>query len=241
MFQPPAHIAELCEALRQGLRLSLGEKLFAIYLYGAITFPESNATGDIDFHVILTEALSEVELHAIQDLHDALGRDYPPLGSELDGYYILLADARQAAPPVHQLRLEIRDVSWALHRAHILAGRCIVLYGPDPKETLPSPTWPELELALRSELKFVQDHLEDYPDYCILNLCRIIYSFETRDVVISKTAAAAWANQALPQYRRHIALAQRSYAHQATPQDREFMLAEVRGFFNFACQRIDLL
>jgi hypothetical protein len=75
--------------------------------------------------------------------------------------------------------------------------------------------------------------------YCILNLCRLIYSYETGDVVISKAAAAEWARTAPPQWARHIELALRSYAGQASPEDRAFMVSEVGGLYRFACRRIE--
>jgi len=103
----------------------------------------------------------------------------------------------------------------------------------------PPPTWPEIETALYGELDYVEKHLRDYQDYCILNLCRLIYSFETKDVVISKARASEWALDALPQWRRHIELARKSYAHQATPEDRQFMLTEIEKFFEFAEERIE--
>jgi hypothetical protein len=228
----------LCQALREGLKATLGGKLYGIYVYGAAAFPESGFTRDIDFHVILTEALTEGERGAISELHSALARGFPPLGAELDGYYILLAEARQTSPPVHQLRPDITDESWALHREHIRAGRCISVYGPEPRQVYPPATWAELEGALWGELGYVEAHLDEYPDYCILNLCRLMYSLETRDVVVSKATAAGWAQDVFPQWREHIEVARRSYAGQVTLEDRGWMKAEVRGFFDFACERI---
>ncbi len=236
--QLPEDIREICQALLAGLKAALGDKLYGLYVYGAAAFPESGPTGDIDFHAVLTEPLTDDERSAIRKLHATLAAEFPPLRAELDGYYILLEDARRASPPVHQLRPDITDDSWALHRAHMRAGRCIILDGPAPTEAFPPPTWAELEEALWSELRYVQAHLDDYPDYCILNLCRLMYSFETRDVVVSKVAAAQWAHARFPQWREHIEAARRSYARQATPQDRQWMKSEVRRFFDFACERI---
>jgi hypothetical protein len=157
----------------------------------------------------------------------------------MDGYYILLADARRNSPPKSQMWDRATDNSWALHREHIRAGRCIVLHGPDPREIYPPATWPEIETALFSELDYIEKHLQQYPDYCILNLCRLIYSFETRDVVISKAKASDWAYDALPEWKRHIDLARKSYAHKATKDDREFMLSETERFYLFAQSRIE--
>ncbi len=234
----PENIQGLCQALRQGLKATLNDKLYAIYVYGAAAFPETNSTGDIDFHVILTEPLTDEEREAIIKLHTALARDFPPLGAELDGYYLLLAEARRTSPPVHQLRPGITCESWALDREHIRAGRCVIVYGPEPKQVYPPTTGAELKSGLLSELKYVAEHLDEYPDYCILNLCRLMYSFETKEVVVSKMKAAGWAHDVFPQWRRHIEMARRSYARQATMEERQWMKAEARGLFDFACSRI---
>ncbi len=148
----PEEIQDLCRALLRGLRTVLCDKLHGLYLYGAAAFPESGPIGDIDFHVILRTALTDREKKELDNLYATLARDFPPLGAELDGYYILLSEARQPSPPTHQLRTDIVDSSWALHRAHIRAGRCIVLQGPDPARIYPPVSWPEVESALDEEL-----------------------------------------------------------------------------------------
>jgi hypothetical protein len=231
-------IQALCQALLEGLLVVLGEKLAGVYVYGAVAFPDAAPTGDIDLHVLLDSALTDREKSSVQSLHASLAQAFPPLGGELDAYYLLLDDARRTTPPRHQLRADVVDESWALHREHIRAGRCIVLYGPDPKEVYPAASWPELEEALRGELRFVEDHLGDYPDYCILNLCRLMYSVETHEVVVSKATAATWAYKTFPEWRRAIDAARRSYARQATAQDKEYMTSEVADLFRFACDRI---
>jgi hypothetical protein len=233
-----AQVASLCSTFLEGLLELLGKKLHGVYLYGAVAFPETTYTRDIDFHVILNDSLTDDEIAAVNNLHSSLARDFPPLGEELDGYYILLKDARSPDPPTHQLRKDLVDESWALHCAHIRAARCIALYGPDPRFIYPEPSWPKIEEALRAEMTYVEEHLETYPDYCILNLCRLIYSYETLDVVVSKTIAAAWAVDAFPQWTHLIELAQASYAGEATPEDHCFMIDEVGKLLGFAQGRI---
>ncbi len=116
---------------------------------------------------------------------------------ELDGYVIALDDTRRTAPPRHQMWPLVRtapcDASWVLHCAHIRARHVITLHGPDPLEIYPAPSWPDLEAALYGEIRFVEHALPDNPAYVILNACRLLYSFATSDVVISKRAAADWA------------------------------------------------
>jgi hypothetical protein len=220
------------------LNLILEEKLYGVYLYGAVASPEGGGVGDVDFHVILREPPDEEEKVELEDLHVELARDYPPLGGELDGYYILLQDARGTSPPEHQWLEGVVDRSWALHREHILAGRCIVLQGPDPSMVYPPTTWPELEGALQGELDYVQDHLDDYPAYCVLNLCRLMVSHQTRDVVISKRASASWAREAYPEWRQLIDAAERTYDREATAADEWFLQSEVGRFFEFARRHI---
>lgn len=223
----------------RGLRRILGSKLYGLYIYGAAALPEDTPTGDIDFHVILTAPLTDDERSRLFELHDVLARDYPPLGVDMDGYYLLLADARGTQPPQSQMWERATDKSWALHREHIRAGRCIVLHGPDPNGIYLPAAWPEIEQALEEEIEYVEGHLDRYPHFCILQLCRLIYSHETRDVVISKAEAADWAGRAFPEWGRHIEAARKSYAQEATAEDQEFMLAEVGAFLEFARARID--
>lgn len=229
----------ISRAFVKGLKTILGEKLYGVYIYGAAAFPDAVPARDIDFHVILKSSLTLNEKLQLEKLHKSLAQKFPPLGGELDGYYILLKDARHKTPPKSQMWKGAIDDFWALHRAHILAGRHIALYGPEPKEIYLPPTWQEIKTALYGELNYVEEHLWDYPDYCILNLCRLIYSFENRDVVVSKVQASEWAINALPQWRQHIELARKSYAGQATLEDERFMLAEVEKFFKFAKGRIE--
>ncbi len=220
------------------LKKILGKKLYGVYIYGAAAFPDKLPTGDIDFHVILTRSLTENEKLQLEKLHESIAQRFPPLGGELDGYYILLKDTVKKVPPKSQMWKRATDTSWALHREHILAGRCIVFYGPDPKEIYQPAEWSEIETALYGELDFVEKNLQNYPDYCILNLCRLIYSFETKDVVISKDKASEWAIKALPQWKELIKLARKSYEHRASQKDKEFMSSEVGKFLEFAKKRV---
>jgi len=232
-------IEAVCQAFVNGLKKILGEKLYGVYIYGAAAFPGTYPLGDIDFHVILKSDLTEDERSRLERLHKELDRDYPPLGGVFDGYYILLEDARQKSYPKSRMWENAVDDSWALHRAHILAGRQITLYGPDPQEIYPPPTWPEIETALYGELDYVEKHLQDYPGYCVLNLCRLIYSFETGEVVISKEQASEWAKENLPGWEKYIGLAEKAYTRRATPEDEKSLSAEILNFLNYAKERIE--
>lgn len=234
-------IGNLCDEFLAGLCRSVGEKLIGVYIYGAVTFPETRHTGDVDFHVILSRPPTGGERTALLALHERLAADFPPLGAELDGYYILEREARGAVPPQHLLFPHLRDDSFALHRAHILAGRVWVLFGPDPATIYATPAWDELAAALDGELRYVTDHLTQYPAYCVLNLCRLLYSWETRDVVTSKAAAAVWARGRVPEWTRWIDLATASYAGTLTPDAEAELVDGVRGLYTDALRKISTL
>ncbi|MBN1434447.1 DUF4111 domain-containing protein [Candidatus Fermentibacterales bacterium] len=220
----PRQLKRVAESFAEGLRSVLGDRLCAAWLHGAAVLPGDVPTGDIDFHVLLASPLGEGERRMLEQLHDRLCSDYPPLGCGMDGYYVLLDDARGSSPPRSQMWRRATDHSWALHRAHLLAGRGITLHGPEPSEIIVPPAWSELEEALESEMAYVLDHLSEYPDYCVLQLCRIVMSHESRDVVISKSEAAEWAVSALPEFSSLVLTARRAYPGRAMPKQRDMML-----------------
>lgn len=226
------------QTFHDGLTATLGTKYAGLYLYGAVCFPPS-PVGDVDFHVLLTETLNDEERAAITALHDRLAKELP-LGDEMDGYYITLADARTPALPATQHNPEVEDEAWALHRAHVHAGRFVAVHGPDPRTILPEPTWAELDAALEDELDWMDDRaLLEARAYCVLNLCRILYSFETRDVVVSKFAAATWAFAALDtDWHELIRAAMRAYLGTPAGEDEGTLAHGTRPFWNVMRERI---
>lgn len=217
----------------------LRERLHALYLFGAVAFPESaGKIADLDFHAIVREPFGDTERAGIDDLHRRLHERHRPL--DLDGYYILLDDARRTVPAPSQLRARgrwSRDWSWSLHREHLLAGRRVVLHGPDPTDYYPRTTWRELERALLREAWCARRWLPSHPAYSVLQLCRLLYSFTTRDVVVSKVTAAGWARETMPEWRRLIDQAEAAY-----PAAGPLLPAEdVHQFAAFTRQRIEEL
>lgn len=225
-------VSLVCTGLIDGLISILGRKLYGVYLYGAAVFSDGGPAQDIDCHVVLAETLTNDERAAVVSLHHRLAAEFPPLGGELDAYYILLEAARRPDNPQHQLDPNIFDNAWPLHCAHVRAGNVVTLYGPEPVAIFPAPTWPSLAEALDHELDFVRRNLQ-YPAYCILNLCRILYSFQARDVAVSKQFCARWALQVYPAWELLVAAALRSYERIAAAQDQVLMAAKLSVFLVF--------
>jgi hypothetical protein len=231
------------ETFRLGLVEMLGPDLISIYLYGALVFPDSAGTiVDIDHHVLVARPFTAEDRERFTALRAALTEGFPALAPEMDGYVVWEVDARLPNPPRHQLYPTSSvpfDASWALHCAHIHAGRFLTMYGPDPRTIVPVPTPEALRLALAGELRFVEAHLNDAPAYGVLQVCRILYSLETGDVVVSKRAAGFWAQEHIDaSWAPLIGAALRHYEGTASSEDNEAVRAGVTSFLDWMHARL---
>ncbi len=234
----PPEIQAVCRGLLEGLKAALDNNLYGIYLYGTMVFPETRYVEDIDFHVIVNRKLTEPEKEAIKKLHNELSEESPFSKEDLDGYYISLDDARKISTPWHQVYPDIPDESWPLHIAHMRAGYCIVLYGPDPDEFLPEPTWQDLTAGLESTMKHTVEHLEKHPAYCILNLCRLLYSYRTRNIVVSKRRAAEWTMENYPDWKELIDSALRVFEREEENGDMSLLQTKINEFHRFVAKAV---
>ena len=234
----PQEAQDVCTLLVDGLKTVLADNLFGIYLYGALVFPETRYVKDIDLHVIVNRPLTAVQQEEIRHLHRTLAEEFPQVGDDIDAWYLLLDDAQKEPSPRHQINPDLSDASWALHRAHIRAGFCIVLHGPEPEQVFPAPTWPEIVQGLEVELGYVKALLTRYPEYCILNLCRLIYSYQMKNAVISKRASAEWTLNQSDTWGNLIEAALRVYEEEAREGDKRLLESEIQAFYQFACDRI---
>ena len=119
------------------------------------------------------------------------------------------------------------------------AGYCIVLHGPDPRGFLPEPTWRELVVGLEASLKNTVKYLNQHPDYCILNFCRLLYSYNTKDVVVSKRGAAEWTQGHFPEWRELVESALRIFEREGGEEDRQLLESGIMEFYQFVCSEIE--
>jgi hypothetical protein len=217
------------------LKAILGDDLVAIWAYGSTTAVEGPPrSADLDTYVIVLRRPDEPTARKIEEAHAAIAEE---TGVAWDIWYVLEEAAGQREAPRHAYREERRDTAWAINRAHWLAGRYAHVYGAEPAEVVPPPTWSELQVDLDRELEHVERHvLEGDTDpyeatYAILNGSRILRAVETGDVAISKRAAGRWALEHLP-VRWHPALeaAGRSYDGTATSDDTDLLAREMARF-----------
>jgi hypothetical protein len=213
----PHEVRTLAEAFRDGVTDALGNQLACLCLLGSVAFPGFEPHfADIDFHGIADGELRTAEQDTLARLHARLATDYV-LGRLLDGSYMPLAKIGPEPPQgldgvaegVFKRGGANRDRGgWALERAHLHAGAFVLLQGRDPREVYPLPDRSELTAALDEEFEelALTRMLERHPVYSTLNLCRLVYSVETGDVVVSKVTSAEWALSRLPEEWRPLVL-----------------------------------
>jgi hypothetical protein len=230
-------------ALRSDLQRILGEDLVAMWAYGGTVSPEDPShAGDLDTYVILSRQPDDAAASAIEEAQDAIASDQ---GVEWDAWYVLADAARGAGPPRHAWREGRRDTSWAINRAHWLAGRYANLHGPGPSELVKPPSWDELGAELDRELEHIERHVVEgdtdpyEATYAFLNGSRILHAIETHDVALSKRAAGDWALEHLP-LRWHPALraATRTYDGQPAVGDAALIAAQMAPFVVFVRERM---
>lgn len=230
-------------ALRGELERILGPDLVAMWAHGGTTAVEDGPhDADLDTYVILARRPDEATVRRIDAAQDAIARD---LGVEWDAWYVLGADAGGSEPPSHAFRQGRRDTSWAIHRAHWLAGRYVALHGPEPADIVTTPQWTELQGELDRELEHMERHVVEgdtdsfEATYAFLNGSRILYALETGSVVISKRAAGSWALDHVPA-RWHAALraAIRTYDGQPRTDDADLLGTEMAPFVSFVRERL---
>jgi hypothetical protein len=216
----------IAQSLSDSLRQIAGSDLCAVWLYGASVF--GHPFVDIDLHILLQRQLSDIAWESVRAAHTRLGESAGLPPEDLDFWYITVDDARSHRNPVHlsPWAAGLTDTHWALHRAHWLAGRLNVIYGPGPSNIVLPPEWHDIEIALRKELTNPQPSA-----YWVLQLCRVWASLLTRDVVRSKLDSGRWALERLPKdYQALVRAAMRYYEHLSFPEDQS-MIRD--GFFGF--------
>lgn len=211
----PKVAAEASLRLRDELLDILGDDLVAMWLHGGTTFADGPARmGDLDVCVVV-RGLSDDERtprrwradptsrpNRVRAAQERIARE---LGVDFDTACLLAEEMGRARLPTGAFRRSRRETSWAVYRAHWLAGQYVQLFGLAPETLVRPPTAAELRFALDRELEHLEAHVQagDASDpyeatYAIWNGCRILRTLATGDPVSSKRGAGAWGLEHLP-------------------------------------------
>ena len=244
----PPIAAEASLRLRDAMVEILGDDLVAMWLHGGTTFADRPARmGDLDICVVVRSVGADERAprrwwpdptsrpKRTIAAHAAVAEE---LGVEFDTSYILASEMAGGRLPRGAFRRSRRETSWAVYRAHWLAGQYVQLFGPGPEALVGPPTAGELRFALDRELEHLEAHVQagDAADpyeatYAIWNGCRILRTLATGSPVSSKRGAGAWALEQLPSgWHPVIRAAGRAYDGAGTAADAELLRESMEPF-----------
>lgn len=243
-------LGEICSFCEQ----RLGENLVGVYLHGSLAFGCFDPrVSDIDFLIVVREALCVEQKKALLHLMLKLTPEAPPKGLEMS--VVLARDCRPFVHPTpylfhfssaHIARALRDDEEYcrnffgtdrdlAAHMTVIRAvGRVLVgrpigeVFGEVPREAYLD--------SLRYDAENAVADISENPVYVILNLCRIA-AFLEDGAVLSKKDGGLWGLQHLPQaYREIIRAAVEAYTsgssyHHRKTTEQAFAAEMIAGIF----------
>ncbi|MGA2490848.1 MAG: aminoglycoside adenylyltransferase domain-containing protein [Anaerolineales bacterium] len=240
---PYPGVNAVLDVLLPEVQAILGTQFIGLYLYGSLAYGGFDQDSDVDFVVVTRTELPESLFSRLQAMHSRIAMLNSWCATQLEGSYVPL-NALQKYDPMHVLylhidrgldeqlqRMKIEDArlshawwgGWVFLRA-VLWENGIKLAGPDPKSFIVPVSQNELKQAALATLQgWGEPLLEEpaellnpgYQSYCVLTLCRILYTLEF-GAITSKQAAACWAQEKLD--KRWGTLIQRAWAGRHNPQ-----------------------
>ena len=230
-------------ALRSELQRILADDLVAMWAYGGtLSLDDPAHAGDLDTYVLIARQPDDGTASSIEEAQNAIARDQ---GVEWDAWYVLAEAARGADAPRHAWHEGRRDTSWAINRAHWLAGRYANLHGVEPAALVRPPAWVELEAELDRELEHIERHVVEgdtdpyEATYAFLNGSRVLHALETHDVALSKRAAGTWALDHLPaHWHPALTAAIRTYDGHRADGDAALIAEEMAPFVAFVREQM---
>ena len=199
--------------LTESVQTILGPHLVGVYLQGSFAVGDFDPHSDVDYIIVIQQALSEAQVAALQSMHARIYDLDCAWAQHLEGSYFpketlrlppqpgetlwyLDNGARQLVRSTHCNTLVVR---WQL-RQHGIA-----LYGPPPTELVP----PIPDADLRREILAVihdwggeilvnPEHYNNrfYQGFIVLSFCRMLHSLHT-GTIHSKPRSAEWAKASL--------------------------------------------
>ena len=198
--------------------------------------------GDLDTYVVVSRRPDKATAGRIEEAHAATAQTH---GVTWDAWYVLEKDAGHPEPPPHAWSEDRRDTSWAIHRAHWLAGQFVNLHGREPADIVPRPTWDDQLRDIDRELEHIERHIVEgdtdpyEATYAVLTGTRILHAMPIHNVAISKRSAGTWGLEHLP-VRWHAAIraAVRTYDGEGSDADAHLLATEMAAFVTFVREHL---
>lgn len=219
---PHPDVNEILNLLYSDVKEILGDQLVGMYLFGSLANGDFDNASDIDVLFVIERRVSEPEFSALKEMHARINKLDSPWAIQLEVSYIprdalFRHDPNNKTHP-HMDRGNNEVLHWMAHESdwiiqrYILRERGVHILGPDLQTLVDPVSVDERRRAVAEVLPlWVNRILEDpsvinkrgYQSYCVLSLCRMLYTLKTGDI-ISKRVAAQWAKENLASHWRPL-------------------------------------
>jgi hypothetical protein len=213
---PYPDVNAVLRVLLSGVQAELGDRFAGLYLYGSLASGDFDPQcSDIDFVVATVDVLADETVVALEALHARIADSGLKWAAKLEGAYVPLPALRRhdpSGPPcpcVNEGRFYLAALGsdWVIQR-YTLREQGVAVAGQDPRSLIDPVEPDDLRQAVMGFLRewwapMLQDpdprlHDGEYQAYAVLTMCRALYTLQY-GAVVSKTAAARWAQEALGQ------------------------------------------
>lgn len=208
---PYSEVNALLYQVLSGVQPILQREFVGMYVYGSLATGDFDRASDIDFLIVTQQDISKAAVVKLKAMHAQIAAGGSDWATDIEGAYLSLAALwRYEAIPHLQLErgagrtLEMANHFRLVERA-VLRERGIAVAGPPIQNLIDPVSADELRQSMREMLNEWVATLLDEPapfhnrgdqSYTVLSLCRILYTLDY-GAVVSKPAAARWAQEAL--------------------------------------------
>lgn len=212
---PYPDVNEILNLLHTNIKNILQNQFIGMYLFGSLANSDFDEHSDIDVLVVTDGESSDDSFSALKDMHAEMARIDSPWDVQQEVSYIPQNALRRfdrsniLHPHLDRgsgeaLHIMAHESDWIIQR-HLLRERGIVIAGPDLKTLIDPIESKELRQAVIDVLPlWINPILDDpsqikkrgYQSYCVLSLCRMLYTLQNK-AILSKPAAAKWAMDTL--------------------------------------------
>lgn len=251
----PLLVSKILRFLQMKLPEILGKDLFAVYVYGSLTYNAFNpATSDVDLVAVIKRDLTASQLKKAKSFPKELIRMFGARrGKGISGKDVELAYINKNkffqpslvwehyAGRMKQVKYwdTFNPITWLNIRK---SG--ITLFGPEPKTWVPKISKKHLRRALREEMQFNRKYLAKKhmaklwsQVYLVLTLCRVAFT-AVEWKIPSKQQAGEWALKHLDKkYGKIIKLALKYRPIRTDRKGLKILNAGLPNFFDYITRR----
>ncbi len=236
------------------VQAELGEKLVGLYLYGSAAHGGFDpGLSDVDLLAAVATDLDGREFDRLRRMHAHLAATSPEWADRIEVQYLPLLALRtfktqartvpviSPGEPFHWREV---DNAWTMNWYDVRENG-ITLAGPDPRTLIDPVSQDEFVASVRGHAEEWRTYINRIPRtrgplaYAVLTMCRALHTCGTGNQV-SKSAAARWAQAALPEWapviERALEWRRDSPRHAEPVDDAGFQTAS--DFIDFVIDRV---